>query len=128
MNFFQTGTGYSRDVVRNVEVDCAREETLSVFIPAGRLDAASYDGLTILALDVEGREYPIFIPPNYIEGFNQAVGENYNARSTVTVTNPQPVYRSTGPYRDIEAVDCPEGTITQSNGTCMIDNSNKYPQ
>ncbi|WP_416879043.1 hypothetical protein [Litorimonas sp.] len=128
MNFFQSGSSYSRDVVRSVEVDCAREETLSVFIPAGRLDAARYDGLTILALDVEGREYPIFVPPNYIEGFNLAVGENYNERSSVTVTNPQPVYRSTSPYREIEPVDCPEGTITQSNGTCMIDNSNKYPQ
>jgi hypothetical protein len=128
MNFFPTGTSYSRQVVQSVDVDCAREEKLSVFIPAGRLDAARYDGLTILALDVEGLEYPIFIPPNYIEGFQQALGGRYTARSTVTVTNPKPVYRSTGPLRDIAPANCPAGTVAQSNGTCMIDETNRYPQ
>jgi len=134
LKFFQYGDSYSRDVVRNVDVDCAREEKLSVFIPANRLEAASYDGLTILALDVEGQEYPIFVPPNYIEGFKRAIGGRYNSGSTVTVSNPQPVYRSTGPSRDIrplrdlEPQNCPTGTVAQPDGTCMIDETNRYPQ
>lgn len=134
LKFFQLGDSYSRDVVRNVDVDCAREETLSVFIPANRLEAARYDGLTILALDVEGREYPIFVPPNYIEGFKQAIGGRYNTGSTVTVSNPQPVYRSTEPLRsprplrELEPQNCPTGTVAQPDGTCMIDETNRYPQ
>ena len=128
LNFFPTGNSYSREVVQSVDVDCAREETLSVFIPAGRLDAARYDGLTILALDGTGQEYPIFIPPNYIEGFQQAMGGRYNARSNVTISNPNPVYRSSEPLRDITPADCPAGTVAQGNGTCLIDETNRYPQ
>jgi len=128
LNFFPTGNSYSREVVQSVDVDCAREETLSVFIPAGRLDAARYDGLTILALDGTGQEYPIFIPPNYIEGFQQAMGGRYNARSNVTISNPNPVYRSSEPLRDITPADCPAGTVAQGNGTCLIDEANRYPQ
>ena len=139
MNFFPGGSSYGRDVVRNVSVDCAREETLSIFIPAQRLDAARFDGLTVLALDNRGQEYPVFIPPNYIEGFKQAIGGNYirhNGTAVPSVYTPQPYTSgsySTSPYREdvspqirLEAV-CPSGTTKQSDGTCLLVNGS-YPR
>lgn len=73
LNFFPQA-GY-RSTTVSVSQRCAREENLSVYIPRDRLDAARYDGLTLLVLDRDGKDIPIYIPPNYIEGFrNTAFG------------------------------------------------------
>jgi hypothetical protein len=135
LNFFPARTSYSRGVTRSVDVDCAREETLSVFIPTDRLEAARFDGLTILALDNKGQEYPIFIPPNYIEGFKLAKNSGFVSSSRIP-SGPNPVYREpvTGspvynepaPQNRIEA-SCPVGTTKQNDGSCLI-MSGQYPQ
>jgi len=39
---------------------------------ADRLTAARFDGLSLVLLDHSGQDVPIYIPPNYIEGFIQA--------------------------------------------------------
>lgn len=72
-NFYpmQAGYGaYARDVY--VTPKCAREETLSLHIPADRLEAARFDGLTIFIRSRDGGEVPVYIPPNYIEGYRIA--------------------------------------------------------
>lgn len=135
LNFFPARASYGRDVVRSVDVDCAREETMSVFIPAERLEAARFDGLTILALDNKGQEYPIFVPPNYIEGFNLATAGGF-APSTGVPSVPNvvyrepvtrgPVYNEPAPQTRIEAT-CPAGTTKQNDGSCLI-TSGQYPQ
>ena len=51
---------------------CAREENLSVHISYDRLEAALDTGLTIFVLDRDGQDIPVYIPPNYIEGFGIA--------------------------------------------------------
>ena len=76
--------GYDDAVVVASERDCAVEEQLTLFIPNERLDAARFDGLTLIIRDVtydprsgETRVYderPLFVPPNYIEGFRLATG------------------------------------------------------
>jgi len=73
MNILPMASSWTRNVVRNVDVQCAREEMLSIHIPQERLDAARFDGLTVLVLDRQGQEVPVYVPPNYIEGFRQAV-------------------------------------------------------
>jgi len=69
----------------HVSTRCAREETLTLHIPEERLDAARFDGMTVLLLDRQDREIPVFIPPNYIEGFRQAASNvTYPVRSLPT--------------------------------------------
>lgn len=89
LNFFPQG-GY-RSTSVSVSQRCAREENLSVYIPRDRLDAARYDGLTILALDRDGKDIPIYIPPNYIEGFRNTVFGASSVSPTSQYTPGEPV-------------------------------------
>lgn len=124
MGFMPMASAWSRNVVRNVDVQCAREEMLSIHIPQERLDAARFDGLTVLVLDRTGQEMPIFVPPNYIEGFRQAV----NGRVTPNVSYQDPVnsapvtrepaYQEPRPY-GVQEAPCPVGTTKQNDGTCL---------
>jgi hypothetical protein len=76
------GDGYRDAIVVSSQTDCAREDQLVLFIPNDRLDAARFDGLTLILRDVTydprtGQttvydERPLYIPPNYIEGFRLA--------------------------------------------------------
>ncbi|MEP6342054.1 MAG: hypothetical protein ABJ275_01965 [Maricaulaceae bacterium] len=67
--FLQFGTsGYSTRTV-SVSHKCARDENLSLHIPRERLEAARYEGLTVFVIDRLGQDVPVYIPPNYIEGF-----------------------------------------------------------
>ncbi|MGJ8561010.1 MAG: hypothetical protein ACSHX3_12305 [Litorimonas sp.] len=76
------GDGYNDAIVVSSQRDCAREDQLTVFISHDRLDAARFDGLTLILRDVtydprSGQttvydERPLYIPPNYIEGFRLA--------------------------------------------------------
>ncbi len=132
LNFFSGYSTYSRDVVRSVDVDCAREEMLSVFIPNDRLSAARFDGLTLLALDGRGQEYPIFIPPNYIEGFQLAAKGGFSPSAGRILSSTDPSQRSGPRYAapvqpNVTAAACPAGTSKQADGSCMIV-SNRYPQ
>jgi len=72
--------GYSHKDV-SVTYRCAREESLTLHIPQDRLDAARFDGFTLLVLDKTDREIPVYIPPNYVEGFRQAVRASGNSIS-----------------------------------------------
>ena len=73
------GDGYDGTVIVSSERDCAREDQLTLFIPNERLIAGRFDGLTLIIRDVtydprSGQttvynERPLFIPPNYIEGY-----------------------------------------------------------
>jgi len=72
LNFFPASAQGGRQVVTSRSVDCAREDKLRVFVSNERLEAARFDGLTLIALDAQGGETPIYIPPNYIEGFRLA--------------------------------------------------------
>lgn len=55
-----------------VDGQCAVRESIGVFVPWDRLDAARFDGLAVLLLDRDGREVPVWMPPNYVEGFRIA--------------------------------------------------------
>ena len=119
MAFMPMASSWTRNVVRNVDVQCAREEMLSIHIPQERLDAARFDGLTVLVLDRQGQEVPVFVPPNYIEGFRQAV----SGRVTPSVSYQEPrrdapVYQAPQPPA-IESAPCPVGTNKQNDGTCL---------
>jgi len=61
-------------------------------IPAERLDAARFDGLSLALLDHYGNDIPVYIPPNYIEGFVRA--NPYMRRNTNYQAQPYsgPVY------------------------------------
>jgi len=69
-------------VVVSSQRDCTREDQLVLFIPNDRLEAARFDGLTLILREVTydprtGQttvydERPLYIPPNYIEGFRIA--------------------------------------------------------
>ncbi|MGB0905855.1 MAG: hypothetical protein ACPGVT_00055 [Maricaulaceae bacterium] len=102
LNFFPIqGSGYlsyphsSRREV-HVSYRCVREEMTTLHIPQERLDAARFDGLTIVVVDNQDRDIPVYIPPNYIEGFRQAVqkGSGYSSHSgnmpAPTIGYPQP--------------------------------------
>lgn len=129
--FPNDGLGYgSRQVVTSRSVDCAREDKLRVFIPNDRLDAARFDGLTLVALDAQGGETPIYIPPNYIEGFRLAASGQVRPQGYQTAPVTQapitrapvttaPVNRYPAPARTIEAAPCPTGTSMQPDGTCL---------
>ena len=58
----------------SVDVSCAREERLSVIVPAEELEKARSEGLTVLVLDYDGYQLPVHIPANYVEGFARSVG------------------------------------------------------
>lgn len=130
-NFFPNDAYGSRSVVSSKSVDCAREDKLRIFIPNARLDAARFDGLTLIALDAQGGETPIYLPPNYIEGFRMAATGRVRAQGiqpspqsnrTPQYTTPQyqsPQYQSPQPQRRIEAAPCPSGTTKQVDGTCL---------
>ncbi len=131
MGFLPMASAWSRNVVRNVDVQCAREEILTVHIPQERLDAARFDGLTILVLDRAGAEVPVFIPPNYIEGFRQAVNGrvtpsvSYQEPRTPAPVTRAPVYQEPRPF-GIEEAPCPAGTAKQNDGTCLQGGTNTY--
>ena len=124
MSVLPMASSWSRNAVRTVDVQCAREEMLTVHIPQERLDAARFDGLTVLVLDRTGQEIPVYVPANYIEGFRQAVdgrvtpSRSYQEpRSSAPVTR-EPIYQEPRPY-SIESAPCPVGTTKQDDGTCL---------
>lgn len=80
-NFYPMVGGYTRTDVY-VNARCVKEETLSLHIPQERLDAARFDGFAVILLDRAGREVPVFVPPNYVEGFRKAVGKPSYTRPT----------------------------------------------
>lgn len=83
-NYYPSRNGYSRTDVY-VNYRCVKEETLRVHIPAERLDAARFDGFAVMLIDNAGREVPVFVPPNYVEGFRLAAGKTAAIRpSSVT--------------------------------------------
>lgn len=131
MGFLPMASSWSRNVVRNVDTQCAREEMLTVHIPQERLDAARFDGLTVLVLARSGQEIPVFVPPNYIEGFRQAVdgrvtpNVSYQAPNSSAPVTRGPVYHEPRPY-GIEQAACPAGTTKQSDGTCLQGGSVSY--
>ena len=51
---------------------CAVRESVGVFVPWERVDAARFDGLSLAMEDRDGREVSVWVPPNYIEGFRLA--------------------------------------------------------
>ena len=119
MSFLPMASSWSRNVVRNVDVQCAREEMLTVHIPQERLDAARFDGLTVLVLDRNGQELPVFVPPNYIEGFRQAVSGRVTP--TMSYQDPRPnatIYQAPR-SSSVESAPCPVGTTKQDDGTCL---------
>lgn len=77
----QTGYGLGGYVTASSEIHehyrCVREESVTLHIPQDRLDAARFDGLTLVVIDNAERDIPIYIPPNYIEGFRQAAGHRH---------------------------------------------------
>jgi len=150
-NFFPNDFGYNsrayyggRQVVTSVRTDCTREELLSVHIPAARLEAARFDGLTVLARDRQGQELPVFIPANYIEGLRLATSGQYDSRlmrfdGRPPLSSPQGQIQnqpqSSFPSRTTPngiITSCPAGTIYQANnGTCLVDQNEPigaYPQ
>ena len=68
LEYYPNGTRVST----YAESRCAKRESLGLFIPAERLDAARFDGLTVVLLSRSGEEVPVYVPPNYIEGFRRA--------------------------------------------------------
>lgn len=68
-DYYPVGT----TVERRVDGSCAKEEQLALFIPAERLDAARFDGLTVVLLGRDGSELPVFVPPNYVQGVRLAL-------------------------------------------------------
>lgn len=128
LDFFPNDGYGGRDIVTTRSVDCAREDKLRVFIPAERLDAARFDGLTVIALDAQGGETPIYLPPNYIEGFRLASSgqirpQGYTSRPSQTDASQY----SPAPSRVIESAPCPAGTSKQSDGTCLQLGTGAYP-
>ncbi len=83
-----------------VDSRCVKEERLSLHIPAERLDAARFDGLSLVLLDRAGQDVPVYIPPNYIEGFRRAnpyLSQSYHQSVTPPVMQP-PVVQPYGTY------------------------------
>ncbi len=127
-NFFPGDAYGSRQVVTSSSVDCAREDKLRVFIPSERLDAARFDGLTVIAFDSQGGETPIYLPPNYIEGYRLAASGQIRPQAYAPVsgqTQPVPQYNQQ-PRPVIESAACPAGTTIQADGTCL-QASSMYP-
>jgi len=129
LNFFpNTGHG-GRSVVTSHSVDCAREDKLTVFIPNARLDAARFDGLTLVALDAQGGEAPIYLPPNYIEGFRLAATGQVRPQGFSAGGQTHPQSSGVPEIRNgIEATPCPTGTSKQPDGTCLQSGEYGYPR
>ena len=130
LNFFPNDGYGASSVVTSRSVDCAREDKLSVFIPNDRLDAARFDGLTLIALDAQGGETPIYIPPNYIQGFRLAATgrvqpQGLSAPQPQVQPQPQPQFQPQRP--GIEAAPCPAGTQKQPDGTCLQASITGFP-
>ena len=107
---------------RQISIQCAREEVLSFHIPQDRLEAARYDGLTVIVLDRTGYELPVFIPPNYIDGFRQAAAYHNTPQRPQVVApfvhqQPHQPPQQQAPLR--QTAPCPAGTILQSDGSCL---------
>lgn len=137
LNFFPNQGYSSREVVTSRSSACAREEMLSVFIPDDRLQAARFDGLTVLVLDRSGTEYPVFVPPNYIEGFSLArsgriIATGIDRRDFQQPREANPLYEPRPVERQFEGqperlmAECPTGTTPQPDGTCL--QAASYPQ
>lgn len=129
LNFFPNSAHGGRSVVTSTSVDCAREDKLTVFIPNERLDAARFDGLTLIALDAQGGEAPIYLPPNYIEGFRLAETGRVSPQGRpagAQILAPQIVTPSS--RGRIEPAPCPSGTSKQPDGTCLQTESFGYPR
>ena len=123
LNFFPDDGYGGRSVVSAQRVDCAREDRLRVFIPNARLDAARFDGLTLVALDAQGGETPIYLPPNYISGFRLAAtgaGRSQGYQAPPRQSAPWPGQR-------VEPAPCPAGTSKQPDGTCLQGRNSGYP-
>jgi len=92
--------GYTRSDV-SVSFRCAREEMVTLHIPQDRLDAARFEGFTVLLLDRAGEEIPVFVPPNYVEGFRQAAGRvSYQAPAPAVQGYQRPEALQSAPVRD----------------------------
>lgn len=127
MGFLPMASAWSRNAVRTVDVQCAREDVLTVHIPQERLNAARFDGLTVLVLDRTGAEIPVFVPPNYVEGYRQAVSEGVTPSTSYQA--PQVSPRPQLP-RVQNSAPCPVGTAKQNDGTCLqgaVETYSGYP-
>jgi len=100
-----SGFGRVNSSVVTTNYRCVREETVTLHIPQERLDAARFDGMTLVIVDNADRDVPIYLPPNYIEGFRQATGRSVGYQSgsqysgpSTTVVTPQPRYSPQGTY------------------------------
>ena len=95
MEFFPRLGGYtqiSSSVVTNYR--CVREESVTLHIPQERLDAARFDGLTLVVVDNADQDVPIYLPPNYIEGFRQATGRSSYIAPSSGAVSPPAAYQS----------------------------------
>ncbi len=137
-NFFPNDGYGGRSVVSSRSVDCAREDKLRIFIPNERLDAARFDGLTLIALDARGGETPIYLPANYIEGYRLAAtgrvrpqgvqtSPQYTPPPSVTPLPVTPRYGTQAPRTTIEPAPCPSGTRKNVDGTCLQIGTAGYP-
>lgn len=88
--FYPMVGGYSRTDVY-VDYNCVKEERMTIHIPQERLDAARFDGFVVILLDNQGEELPVYIPPNYVEGFRRASGQA-PARSYAPPSQSPPIY------------------------------------
>lgn len=118
---------------RNVANHCAREEKLSVHITQDRLDAARFDGMTVIVLDRAGYELPVFIPPNYVEGFRQAVAPTQSKSSSYSASSywekssyPVEGIENSAPFYPTEP-SCPAGSSLQNDGSCLAGGYTGYP-
>lgn len=73
-----------------VSEQCVKEERLTLHIPADRLVAAKFDGLSIAILDRNGQDVPLYLPPNYVEGF--LIGNPYMRGATLSPGYKAPTY------------------------------------
>ena len=118
---------------RNVASHCAREEKLSLHITQDRLDAARFDGMTVIVLDRAGYELPVFIPPNYVEGFRQAVAPTQSKSSSYSASSywekssyPVEGIENSAPFYPTES-SCPAGSSLQNDGSCLAGGYTGYP-
>ena len=129
LNFFPNAGHGGRSVVTSHAVDCAREDKMTVFIPNERLDAARFDGLTLIALDAQGGEAPIYLPPNYIEGFRLAATGQVRPQRVSPGARPNSHPNASPGFRSgVEPAPCPAGTSKQPDGTCLQSGEFGYPR
>jgi len=79
---------------RYEQTGCIKEERITLHISAERLEAARFDGLSIALLDQNGDDIPLYIPPNYIEGFSKANPYLGHYRSGIPQVTPDQTPRS----------------------------------